>query len=272
MQNIFFHFLLFLLLLCIGITDCAVAENHPLTTPIPRGHAHNDYLHPRPLFDALDNGFCSVEADVFLVNGDLLVAHFFWQLRPGRTLESLYLDPLRERARQFNGKIFPDADAFYLWIELKTDAQKTYATLQKILEQYSDILTRYENNTVIPGAVTVVLTGNANLALIRNERVRYAGVDGRLGALRSNESADLIPTVSLDWVREFPQFRGELSPEQRTKLVGQVQQAHERGRKLRYWNAPDHEAFWSILYDADVDFINTNRLRPLRMFLTERSE
>lgn len=32
---------------------------------ITQAHAHNDYVHPRPLFGALDCGFCSVEADIF---------------------------------------------------------------------------------------------------------------------------------------------------------------------------------------------------------------
>jgi hypothetical protein len=45
--------------------------------PLTRAHAHNDYLHARPLFDALDHGFCSVEADVWLVDGKLLVAQRF---------------------------------------------------------------------------------------------------------------------------------------------------------------------------------------------------
>jgi len=43
--------------------------------PLARAHAHNDYLHPRPLLDALDAGFTSIETDVWLVDGDLLVAH-----------------------------------------------------------------------------------------------------------------------------------------------------------------------------------------------------
>jgi len=268
--------LLWIGLLCIGEDNSSgnpygnSSDIHPVS-PILRGHAHNDYEHPRPLFDALDNGFCSVEADIFLVNGNLLVAHFFWQLRPDRTLESLYLKPLRERARRFEGKIFPDVATFYLWIDLKTDAHATYTVLRKVLEQYSDILTRYENGTVTPGAVTIILTGNANLNLIRDEPVRYAGVDGRLGALDSEVSADLIPAVGINWRQEFPQFSGELSPAEREKLTGHVRKAHERGRKLRYWNAPDNEAFWNILYDAGVDFINTDRLQPLRKFLQERS-
>ena len=36
--------------------------------PRPQAHAHNDYYHTRPLLDALSHGFCSVEADVFLVD------------------------------------------------------------------------------------------------------------------------------------------------------------------------------------------------------------
>ena len=43
--------------------------------PLINAHAHNDYEHPRPLLDALDHGFCSVEADIYLVEGQLLVAH-----------------------------------------------------------------------------------------------------------------------------------------------------------------------------------------------------
>src|SRR5258708_18978619 len=55
------------------------------TVPLTRVHAHNDYEHKRPLFDALDDGFCSVEADIFLVDGQLLVAHTRTSVKPGRT-------------------------------------------------------------------------------------------------------------------------------------------------------------------------------------------
>ena len=257
---------------CIAVAaEERLAQSLP-AVPLLRGHAHNDYLHPRPLFDALDNGFCSVEADIFLVNDSLLVAHFFFSLRAERTLESLYLEPLRKRAQEFDGKIFPDAERFYLWIDFKTEAGSTYAALRKVLEQYADILTRYEDGVKIPGTVTVILTGTAGLDLIREERVRYAAVDGRLSALDSDVSVDLIPVVSLNWRQEFPRFTGTLTPDQQEKLADQVRRAHERGRKLRYWNAPDNEEFWQILYDAGVDLINTDRLKALRDFLKERSE
>src|ERR1035438_747298 len=42
--------------------------------PLVHVHAHNDYEHKRPLFDALDHGFCSVEADIYRVAGQGLLA------------------------------------------------------------------------------------------------------------------------------------------------------------------------------------------------------
>src|SRR5271157_4619073 len=46
----------------------AALHAQPQPVPLTRVHAHNDYLHPPPLFDALNCGFCSVEADVHLVD------------------------------------------------------------------------------------------------------------------------------------------------------------------------------------------------------------
>src|SRR5215475_7710089 len=92
-------------LLCIQLylwTILAFAQ----PTPLVRVHAHNDYEHKRPLFDALDHGFCSVEADIYLVDGALLVAHDRDQVKPERTLQALYLDPLRERVKTNGGRVY----------------------------------------------------------------------------------------------------------------------------------------------------------------------
>ena len=38
-------------------------------------HAHNDYEKPEPLFNAIREKAFAIEADVYLVNGQLAVAH-----------------------------------------------------------------------------------------------------------------------------------------------------------------------------------------------------
>src|SRR5437660_12843662 len=98
-------------------------EAPKIVTPVTRAHAHNDYEHPRPLFDALDQGFCSVEADIYLVDGQLLVAHNRPDVKPERTLEKLYLDPLRARAKTTHGQIYPGGPPFWLLIDVKTEAK-----------------------------------------------------------------------------------------------------------------------------------------------------
>src|SRR5437660_662562 len=114
-----------------------------LAAPIPllHAHAHNDYEHPRPLLDALEHGFCSVEADIYLVDGQLLVAHDRDKVSPTRTLRSLYLDPLRERVRKNGGRVFPNGPEVTLLIDVKSEAEETYMALRKILEQYAEMLT-----------------------------------------------------------------------------------------------------------------------------------
>src|SRR5207248_8837334 len=100
----------------------ALEEPKPLT----RVHAHNDYEHKRPLFDALDHGFCSVEADIYLVGDQLLIAHLRSQVNPERTLQKLYLDPLRERVKKNRGRIYRDGPQVTLLIDIKTDWKTTY--------------------------------------------------------------------------------------------------------------------------------------------------
>jgi hypothetical protein len=87
-----------LLLLIVTSVKVVVAAEEVIS--LPGAHAHNDYKHARPLLDALAHGFASVEADVFLVDGELLVGHDPSELRSGRTLTSLYLEPLRNRIRK----------------------------------------------------------------------------------------------------------------------------------------------------------------------------
>src|SRR6266576_6407921 len=99
-------------------------------TPLIHAHAHNDYLHTRPLLDALDHGFCSVEADIYLVEGKLLVAHDRDKVQPDRTLQSLYLDPLRELFRKKGGRVYPKGPDVTLLIDLKSDWQRIYPVLR----------------------------------------------------------------------------------------------------------------------------------------------
>ena len=165
---------LFAFLFCSGVAEGLARQDSSSVTPVKHTHAHNDYEHTRPLFDALDQGFTSVEADIYLKDGQLLIGHTASSLRPERTLEKLYLDPLRERARIHGGRIYKNGPAFYLLIDVKTAAEPTYRRLHEVLAQYSDILTTVEGKGQ-SGAVTAVISGNRDKPGMREQKVRYAG-------------------------------------------------------------------------------------------------
>jgi glycerophosphoryl diester phosphodiesterase len=251
------------LLACVA-SACAAEGPEPL----PRAHAHNDYRHQRPLLEALAHGFCSVEADVFLVGDRLLVAHGWHELDPEKRLTTLYLDPLLKRVEANGGRVYRHGPPFTLLIDVKSDAQSTYARLHRVLADYAAMLTVVDNGNARPGAVTVVISGNRAAETLRKQRVRYAGLDGRLGDLESDVPDHLMPLISDRWSSHFRwRGRGPISPAERQKLRAIVAKAHAQGRRVRFWATPEREAVWRELAAAGVDLINTDDLAGLRRFL-----
>ena len=241
--------------------------------PLSAAHAHNDYRHERPLLDALEHGFCSVEADVFLVGDKLCVAHDAPEITPQRTLRSLYLDPLRARIKKNGGRVYPDCLRFVLLIDFKSAAEPTYRKLHEILAGYDDLVTSFGPEGRRDEAVLVIVSGNRPLELMRSQTVRYAGYDGRLSDLNSAMPATLMPLISDHWGRNFT-WRGEgpMPDAERDKLRHIVTTAHAKGRIVRFWATPDarsaaRNALWRELLAAGVDLLNTDDLEGLQTFL-----
>ena len=230
-----------------------------------RGHAHNDYEHTRPLLDALANGFTNVEADIHLVDGTLLVAHDADEVRPDRTLQSLYLDPLRARVQAHGGRVLPGADSFILLIDIKTNAVGTYRALESVLSQYRDILTTYQGTSRSPGAVTVILSGNRPTSIVYRQHERLVAIDGRLPDIDLNQlPKTVMPLISDNWTNHF-QWEGEgpVPASDQLKLNAVVEEAHRQGRMIRFWGNPDVPAFWQFAKENGIDLINTDDLPGL---------
>lgn len=236
--------------------------------PLIQAHAHNDYEHRRPLLDALDQGFCSVEADVWLIDGQLLVAHERANVKPERSLQALYLEPLRERIRRNAGQVYVHGPPCTLMIDVKSDAVPTYAVLRNVLRPYADILTEFTPTNTTARALTVILTGNRPTEMVAAESLRHVALDGRLTDLESNVVTNLYPLISDNWQPHF-KWRGEgpLPEAEREKLRQYVQRVHEQGRRLRFWGVPDSVVGWRELQNAGVDLIGTDDLPGLADFL-----
>lgn len=246
--------------------------------PLARAHAHNDYEHPHPLTDALSHGFGSVEADISLVDGQLLVAHDATELDPTRTLESLYLDPLFQRVTANHGRVYRGYDlSLQLLIDIKTPGEATYLELTKRLRRYGRMFsTAYGGvgGRVRRGAVTAVISGDRGArAPMEAEKVRHAFYDGRLEDMGSGVPASFIPLISADWTKTFTwQGVGPMPAEEREKLYRITVAARAARQKVRFWATPDlagpaRDAVWRELLAAQVDYLNTDDLAGLEDFL-----
>jgi hypothetical protein len=237
-----------------------------LAANVPQGHAHNDYEHTRPLLDALDAGFGSVEADIWLVEGELRIGHDYNDLKPGRTLQSLYLDPLEQMADA--GTLEP----LVLLIDIKSEGESTYAALEQVLAGYREMLAGFGDGKTVPGLVTAIISGNRPLATMQAEASRLAFYDGRLSDLGGSLSPDLMPLVSDNWTKNFSWTgAGDMPANEAQKLKDIVETAHAAGYKVRFWETPetpgpDRDRLWRTLADAGVDFINTDDLSGFAAF------
>ncbi|OLT47060.1 hypothetical protein BJF85_01250 [Saccharomonospora sp. CUA-673] len=257
-----------------GAAHAAAAPRADLGEPLAQAHAHNDYEHDRPLFDALEHGFTSVEADVWAVGDELMVAHDFWEIRPERTLRNLYLDPLRELV-DGGSEVYPGWDGqFQLLVDIKSAGPRTWALLEEQLAEYEDMFVSYSDGQVQPGAIQAVVSGNRPLDDMAAADERLSFYDGRAGDLGGDLPADLMPLVSDNWSNVFDwNGEGPMPEDERARLHEMTEQAHEAGQRLRFWATPDAEgeartAVWTELREADVDHINTDDLPGLQDFLS----
>lgn len=248
----------------VGCTAGFATEMPVLT----RAHAHNDYEHTRPLFDALDQRFGNVEADVWLVDGQLLVAHSAKDVKRDRTLSRLYLEPLRARVKRNGGRVYRDGPPIVLLVDIKSEAAPTYAALHDVLKTYADMLTMFRGDRMETKAVTVIISGNRPREEMLAQPLRYAAYDGRSGDLDAKETAAFIPWISENWQKLSTwKWDGAMPATDRAMLKAFVERAHAQGRKVRLWNTPDRPDAWRVLQEAGVDIIGTDDLAGLARWM-----
>ena len=192
----------------------------PVAAGAKQAHAHNDYEHRRPLFDALEHGFTSIEADVFLVKGQLLVGHHKDSLDASRSLEGMYLAPLRAHVRRRGS-----GPQLQLLIDVKSNAESTYAALDPLLRRYGDVLA---GGGTKDKPVAAVISGERDTATMRRSPRRYASVDGRPADILS--PGGLVPLISEDWGKFT---KGLTADSVRRRLTRFVALAHANGKRVR---------------------------------------
>ena len=255
---------IFIILLTFNVLNCRAQH-----VPIPNAFAHNDYWHKRPLYDALTNGYMHIEADIYLRNNKLIVAHLLPFFKKKKTLEQLYLKPLLETINGTNKEISCPVYSIMLMIDIKSDADKTYLNLCQLLSKYRHILTSYENGLVTNRQVTVVITGNKPYKILSAQSKRFAFIDEDLMKSRNDSlSPGLYQTASCKYSSMVSwDGNGKMPEKDKHRLMKYVAIAHRYQKKVRLWASPEREEVWRALLDCGVDLINTDKLSELKDFL-----
>jgi len=243
----------------IGISLSVNAQ--PKSYSVANAHSHNDYENPIPFFTAYEAGFGSIEADIFLVGGQLFVAHDTVELKTRRTLRQYYLDPLIKAVQKNNGHAFADSGAILqMLIDIKTDSIHTLNALIEILRQIPSLS---KNNTI-----KWVITGNRPSPWLFSHYPAFIFFDGVLSKEYAADALSKIVMMSADF-RKYSSWRGngEMPPPDYTAVMLQITKAHQLHKPVRFWDAPDTKNSWIEFEHLGVDFINTDRIRELADFL-----
>lgn len=245
-----------------------------LAKPLPHAYAHHDCEFKPPLHRSLEAGFSFIEADIYCLLGRIYVAHDPQQLRPTKTLKTLYLEPLRLHLRENGGKVFGDGTSLWLFLDVKTPARTSYTVIDRMLSTYHDMLTSFTAEHTYSKPVTIILSGNRlPFDLTAQLPLRHTALDGRVPDLGVHTNPNVMPVISDDWRKHFRWMgKGSMPVGEKQKLAEIVETAHAHGQKLRFWNTPDTDtpergAVWDTLTEVGVDLINTDDLEGLRVYL-----
>ncbi|MEO6930879.1 MAG: hypothetical protein ABI151_04565, partial [Chitinophagaceae bacterium] len=220
-------------------------------------HSHNDYVHAKPFWEAYQADAYSIEADIYLRENNLMVAHASNEIKTGVTLEKLYLEPLTKvilskmKLKSGGNRSMP-----VMLIDFKDDYQKVMPVfLAKLLDMQNKL--KEQRVDTMP---TFVVSGNRPPADSFGIYPYYVQFDGRPYELYDKAALSKIAFIS-DQYLKYSSWNGKeaIAPADSATIVRLIQTIHEKGKMLRLWNTPDTELAWKTFREMGVDIINTDQ-------------
>ncbi|MDB5158493.1 MAG: hypothetical protein JWR50_3200 [Mucilaginibacter sp.] len=227
-------------------------------------HSHNDYANNTPFYKAFYNGFNSIEADIFLVDGTLLVSHSDKYLEPERTLKGMYLDPILYALRRDTTR------RLCLLIDVKDDHTKILPALIKALKPLTPLLMSKENPQ---GRLKILISGNRPVPANYKNYPSILWFDDDLIYPHTQAEWDRVGQVSLDF-EKWSKWKGvgTIADADKQRLQKTVDSVHTNtGKPVRFWGAPDNIESWGTQIDFGADIIGTDRIEQLAGYLAKKS-
>ena len=225
-------------------------------------HAHNDYLKPFPLSDALQHRSFSIEVDIFLVKEQLLVGHTLKETTRKKTLNSLYINPIIALFKKHRGSISVDSSyKTSLVIDIKQNGTEVLKELVKIFQP----LRAYFDRSVNPHAVQLIFSGDRGPISEWKNYPAYFFFDGRPFEEYDQDALDKIAMISDNY---YKYLNSRNNSGDSIKLSAVVKKAHDWNKPFRFWGSPDTEPVWKLLKQSGADIINTDKPKECREYFT----
>jgi alkaline phosphatase len=228
---------------------------------IANTHSHNDYEQPVPFWTAYNAQFGSIEADIFLIDGRLFVAHDSNELALRRTLEEYYVKPLSAQVEENHGHPYTDSShRLQMLIDVKADSTA-------VLDALVTLLRKYPNLTETP-LLTWVISGNRPDPSLYTSYPSFILFDGILLHQYSPAALSRIAMMSDD-LHDYTHWGGgnSIPGADRQKIIAAIAWSHALHLPVRFWDAPDFPNAWQQLMRLRVDFINTDHIQQLAEYL-----
>jgi alkaline phosphatase len=224
-------------------------------------HSHNDYEQASPFWAAWQQQWGSIEADIWLVEGRILIGHDREEIRAGRTLEEYYIKPLLACIGRNNGHPYADpARQLVMLIDIKADSVAALASLIALLDKYPVL----EHCSCLKW----VISGNRPAPSLYPSYPAFIAFDGILHARYSPSELSRIAMMSDDlrYYAQWDQGSG-LPATGLDSLKEAIGRSHAAHLPVRLWDAPDFPAAWRQLMDLRVDYLNTDHIADLAAYL-----
>jgi len=230
-------------------------------------HSHNDYVRTAPFWEAYSQHCTSIEADVFLQDGEILVAHNREDVSADKTLRKMYIEPIVSLFRENGGRMWNGSDdRLILLVDLKSsDAMDGVVALAG---EYPDVFAS-ENG------VQIVISGGAPKPQDFDKYPRHIFFDGDFNAEGkidyTPEQLERIGMISTDFRRFSKKWNGKgkmIKPEL-DAVTGAIAAAHAVGKPIRFWDTPEGTTVYFTFWKLGVDIINTDRPAQASLFFND---
>ncbi|WP_281234043.1 alkaline phosphatase [Flavobacterium gelatinilyticum] len=223
-------------------------------------HSHNDYESRLPFYGAYSNEAGVIEADVFLVNNELFVAHTQKEIASHNTLKSLYLEPLSAKLKTLEGKAYPSGKPLILMIDIKSDADASLKAIVQQLKTFPDIISNKN--------IKVVISGNRPNPAQWKDFPEFIYFDGRLNENYTPDQLAKVEMISED-LKEITVWNGKgvLTQPDLEKIQAIIKKVHDQNKKIRFWATQDNVNTYMALMNLKVDFIGTDKVAELTQFI-----